>query len=104
MIEGNVLEDEFLVREPTEYEKAKHYETIVMQLQELRNSEAYSEIDSRMGSEYQRCFMEAINSTDPMVSKFALERMKGVAFARAIIDSFQSELESEINYLLTEDK
>ena len=102
MIENTELNEESLLREPTEYERAKHLESIVLEIQELRNSGSYAEIDSRMGAEYQRCFMEAINSQDAIVSKFALERMKGVAFARSIIDTFQSELENEINYLLTE--
>lgn len=107
MIEGGTLNEEMIdeaaeARELSEYEQAKNLEAYVEEIKAVRQTLTYSEIDNRMGQEYQRCFTEAMNETDPMKRAYALERMKGVAMARGIIDQLQKELESEIAYLLEE--
>ncbi len=94
--------EEIEAREPTEYEKAKHLEEYVHEIESIKQSATYTEVDNGREQEYQRCFTEAMTEDDPMKRAHALERMKGIALARGIIDKLRAELESEINYLIEE--
>lgn len=94
--------EEIGAREPIEYERAKQLEEYVHEIDAIRQSATYTEVDNRMGQEYQRCFTEAMTEQDQMKRAYALERMKGVALARGTIDQLRAELESEINYLIEE--
>lgn len=74
---------------------SSHREQLV-QMKQLKDSEAYKQIELVLQEKYNTLFNEAVLSSDEATQRvFKLEQMKGIAYAMGVAQMLISELEDK---------
>lgn len=69
---------------------------IYEEIEAFEASLLWSIINSEIDEKYNSLFNEAVATTDPIISKFKIEQMKGLSYTKSILTHIKTKIQEEI--------